>query len=165
MSPFQPVAKALTADRNTINIRFADGHKAIFEGYQNVRNSKESSIRSFKLLRGGTLIIEYRGQETFRTYCTRPSKTEHYFDYVAKDCSREQVVAYWEAAASFVDDEYNVAIHDYSIEDLRKMIANVSKKRLPAVLAEILPAFDVTQASLQDLTYIKENLVPFPNGR
>jgi len=132
---------------NSVIVTFEDGHRAYFETYEKLVSRQSVGLKFFWLYKRRRIVVQYTGQMQYRAHSLGPNENEHVFSQVTKGYGRDQVTAYWQAAVSFADDDYIVTVLNTPSEAIR---------------TQSYPAYYITQASLQDLSYVKDELVPFP---
>jgi len=148
MPDFRPVATSVTTDSNSATIKFEDGHRVTFKSFDDVLSRKTEGLRHFWLYKKNRIVVQYHGQTSVRTRHLGPSENEHCFIQVTRGYTRERIVAYWEAAVNFVDDDHTDNV----------LVPPIEQMRQPPYTA-----YSITQASLQDLSYIKDKLVLLPD--
>ena len=130
--------------------KFQDGHSVSLVGYDNCTSKAIEGLRYFWIFKQRSIVVQYHGQTQPRTRFLGASEDEHRFIQVADGYTRDLIVAYWEAAITFADNEYLAKIEGLP----RDEVALVD-----------YPAFSVTRASMYDLNYIIDGLIPLPGGR
>jgi hypothetical protein len=151
MPSTNPVATSVTIVKNSVTIEFADGHRVVFESFDDVFSRQTEGLRHFWLYKNKQIVVQYRGQMTTRTRHLGPSDNEHRFVQVTKRYTREHIVRYWQAAVNFAEDKYT------------DEILAVPRDKMPRPPHPTYALYYVTQASLQDLRYIKDKLVLLPD--
>jgi len=150
MPSINPVATSVTTDGHSTTIHFNDGHRAVFESFNDIMNRKTEGLMHFWLFKRSRIVVQYHGQIKTRQRHIGPSDNEHRFVQVTKGYTREHIVGYWKAAVNFVEDTY--------VDDI--IVVPIEKMPLPPY--PVYSAYDITQASVQDLSYIEDKLVPLP---
>ena len=148
MPDFRPVATSVTTDSNSTTIKFEDGHRVTFMSFDDALSRKTEGLQHFWLYNKSKIVVQYHGQTSVRTRHLGPSEKEHRFVQVAKGYTRERIVGYWETAIRFADDNRAGNIRVSPIEQMQQ---------------PPYTAYSITQASLQDLSYIKDELVLLPD--
>jgi len=150
MSAFRPVVNSVKTEETTVIAKFQDGHSVTLAGYDDYTSKATEGLRYFWIFKQRSIVVQYHGQTQPRTRFLGPSEDEHRFIQVADGYTRDLIVAYWEATITFADNEYLAKIEGLPSDE--------------AALVEH-PAYTVIRASMYDLNYIIDGLIPLPKGR